>query len=355
MVKNKIYQYFFKEFFKIFLLVSLSISILIWITQATRLLELITEFGNPVEVYIKYLILIYPKILDNTFLLSYLISIFFLFSKLDSAKELNIYWLSGISKYKIYKITLIISTLIIILNLLLSIFLAPNSSYLARMVLGESKFSLINSLVKEKNFNTPLKGLTIYVERNDKKGNLQNIFIYEKERTIIANFGRVIEQGEDTFLELSNGFTQEKLGNKLNYINFNKTIFDFSKYKLRNIKYPKYDERNIGWIVLNMNNKNISTFEEIREEFNKRIIKPFFSLIIGLLGCMLLFTNNEKINIFKYKIIIYLLSVMFLVFNQAIIGLSGTSYLYSIYYASFIFIQFLIVNFILKKFVLFSQ
>ena len=52
--------------------------------------------------------------------------------------------------------------------------------------MGDSKFTLVNALVKEKNFNTPLKGLTIYVENNDKKGNLNGIFIYEKSRIITA-------------------------------------------------------------------------------------------------------------------------------------------------------------------------
>ena len=256
MLKNKIFQYFFVEFFKLFLLISLSFSLLIWFTQAARLLELVTEYGNPIGVYAKFIISSYPRIFEDTFLLNFIVSMFFLFAKLNNSKEIGIYWLSGVSKLRIYYLCQIIGVICIIFYITLANFLSPWSSYQGRLALANSKFSLINSLVKEKNFNSPLKNLTVHVEENDKRGNLQNIFIYEKERTIIANFGRVIEQGEDTFLELSNGFTQEKLGNKLNYINFNKTIFDFSKYKLRNIKYPKYDERNIGWIVLNMNNKN---------------------------------------------------------------------------------------------------
>jgi len=67
MFKNKIFNYFFLEFFKIFLLITLSLSILIWMTQAARLLELITEYGNPISVYIKYILSIYPKILRNIF------------------------------------------------------------------------------------------------------------------------------------------------------------------------------------------------------------------------------------------------------------------------------------------------
>jgi len=97
MVKHKIFKYFLLEFVKLFLLISLSLSILIWMTQAARLLELITEFGNPVSVYIKYVLLIFPKVYEGIFILCFAITMFFLVSKLDESNELNIYWLSGIS------------------------------------------------------------------------------------------------------------------------------------------------------------------------------------------------------------------------------------------------------------------
>ena len=70
MFKNKIYKYYFYEFINIFVLISLSLSILIWMTQAARLLELITEYGNSVPIYIKYVLFMYPKILDNIFLIT---------------------------------------------------------------------------------------------------------------------------------------------------------------------------------------------------------------------------------------------------------------------------------------------
>ena len=246
MIKNKIFQYFFLEFFKIFFLISLSFSLLIWFTQAARLLELITEFGNPVGVYVKYMIFAYPKIFQNTFLLNFVISMFFLFSKLENSNEIGIYWLSGISKKKIYLLCISISGVLLILYLFLSIYLSPWSSLQGRYILSNSKFSLINTLVKEQNFNTPLKGLTIYVERNDKKGNLDGIFIYEKTRVIIAKKGRVLSDGENSYLELFNGTTQENTNGKINFINFDKTIFDFSKYQLKNISHPKFKERNIN-------------------------------------------------------------------------------------------------------------
>ena len=353
MLKNKIFQYFFTEFFKIFLLISLSFSLLIWFTQAARLLELITEFGNPVSVYFKYLLFSYPKILQNTFLLNFIISMFFLFAKLNDAKEFGIYWLSGISKFKIYSLCMIIGAVVLVLNLILSIFLAPWSSYQGRLVLGESKFTLVNALVKEKNFNTPLKGLTIYVESNDKKGNLNGIFIYEKSRIITAQKGRVLTDGENSYLELFNGTSQEKNNKKINFINFNSTIFDFSKYQLRNTSYPKFTEREIKWLFERLKNTQISLKNRIdlRVEINSRLIKPFLILIVSTLICFLLFTNNDKINLKKLRIIIYVLSVSLLIINQIMLNLSGKNITYTMLYIFSLILFFIVTNFIFFKFI----
>lgn len=352
MLKNKIFQYFFIEFFKIFLLITLSFSLLIWFTQAARLLELVTEFGNSIEVYIKYLLYSYPKILNNTFLLNFIISLFFLFSKLENQKEIQIYWLSGISKKKIYYICIVISIVVLNINLLLSNFLTPWSSFQGRLELGKSKFTLVNALVKEGNFNSPLKDLTIYVEKNDKKGNLEGIFIYEKSRTITAKTGQILSSNNETFLKLYKGSTQEKIGDKINFIKFKETIFDFSKYQNKNTSYPKFNERNLKWLIKNLNNASFTEQRktEVREEINSRLIKPFLIIVLTSIISFCLISNNEKINLKKLKIFIYIFSVGLLIANQVMINFSGNSLNHTYVYIFFLILLFLIINFIFFKF-----
>ena len=350
MIKHKIFKYFFLEFIKIFLLISLSLSILIWMTQAARLLELITEFGNPISIYIKYILLIYPKIYESIFILCFAISMFFLINKFEESNELNIYWLSGISKNSIINFSVKIGALMIVIYIFLSAFITPWTSGKSRMVLAQSKFSLINSLVKENNFNSPLKDLTIYVNKNDNKGNLQNVFIYEKTRTIIAKTGEVLSNGEGNYLKLYNGITHEKNNENINVINFESTIFDFSKYQMRNIKTLKFSERSTKWLYINRNLNN-NKVNEIREEFNKRLIKPFFILLICLVSCFLLYSNSEKVNLKKLKLTIYISSVLLIIINQIILGKSGDKIIYSYFYLGAILLFSLLTYLVLKKFI----
>ena len=237
----------------------------------------------------------------------------------------------------------------------LVIFFAPWSSLQGRYILGNSEFSIINSIVKQNNFNTPLKDLTIYVSKNDQKGNLENVFIYENERTIIAKKGEILSIEDNFFLQLFDGISQEKNNDKINIVKFKKTIFDFSKYKIKNINYPKFTERNIFWLLKRINGLKEEAYikkpqiQEIRQEINKRLINPLFVLIISVLSCLLLKKDNQNISDKKYKSLIYIFAIILLILNQVMLNMSGLKIYYSAVYFSIILITFTTLLIYLKK------
>lgn len=351
MFKNKINQYFVTEFFNIFIITTLSLTILIWMTHAARYLDLMTELGNPLDIYIKFTILSLPKVLKNTILLSFLISIFFLFSKLENDNELNLFLISGISKTKLIKLTFFFTFFIFLFYFILSTFAAPATSAYARSLLSKAKFSLINTLIKEKNFNSPLQGLTVYVEKNDQNGNLEGILIYEKNRTIIAKSGKVLSDGDKTYLELYDGNTQEKNNDNIVFITFDKTFFDFTKYNAHNLNVPKIAERNLLWLKreIKNNNNNEKKKREVLEEINQRLIKPFFIFILTILGCFFLYSNKEKLNLKKLRYFIFILSIALLILNEILITISSKSYLHTFFYIAILLFIFILAFFILSS------
>lgn len=348
MIKYKIYRYFSYEFLKIFLITSISLSILLWITQASRLLELITDYGNPISTYIKFNLLNYPKIYSKTILLSHIISIFFLVSKLQNDNELTNYWLAGIGKSTIVALMLKITFIVFLFYTFLAVYLAPLSSLSARNILTDSKFSLINSIVKEKNFNSPLSDLTVYINENDQKGNLEGVFIYEKNRTIYSKKGRVLLDGDNYFLELFEGATQEKNDNgNINIINFTTTLYDFSKHQMKNITNPKFNERSVVWLLEALKLNNFKP-KDIREEIGARTIKPFLIFFITIICCFLLY-ENEKISSTKIKISIFTFSIIILIFNEIFLGLSSRNDSGLIMYFIFLFFLSILSNLLLIK------
>jgi len=341
MFKNKLFKYFSLELLKSFSVILVTLSFIIWFNQAARYLDLVTENGNPINVYLIFVFFQFPKIFSQLFLFSLLVSLFYTISKLENENELNVYWLSGVDEKQLITMLLKVCMLIFFIYYFLYLFLSPMASLKGRSVLANSSFTIANSLMKEKNFNTPLKGITVYVDKNNKKGALENIFIYEKQRIIFASKGRILKNKDLTYLELSGGILQEQDGEKTNNIKFEKMTFDFSEFESFTTTYPKLSERNILWLIKkNLELKQKLTDKkyeiDVKEELYKRIIKPLYIFVIFFIGCCLI---SYKENIPKkkrnIKIILFFLGVTILLINESLIKFSARNiFIEKIYFLS---------------------
>lgn len=348
MFKNKLENYFVSELLKSYFFVLFILSLLFWITQSSRFLYLITDTGLSINNYLSYILLLLPKTISQLILISFLIGIFMNIIKFKANKELEIFLLSGFGKDQITKLVIKISIFITLISYFFFIYLAPLSGEKSRKIIANAEFSFINSLVKQKNFNSPLKGLTIYVNKNDNKGNLEKIFIFENNKTIISKTGRVLNINDKNFLELNDGIIQEKtLDNKIQTVKFSQTMFDFTKYQVNKIITPKLQERNFFDIVREYklkNNKNILY------EIHKRLFSPLFLPIIAILCCFILYNNNEKLNLNKLKVTIFSVGVLFIIFLEILLNLSVANYLTMFFLYIFPFFTSFFLFLILKKF-----
>ena len=331
MFKNKLKNYFAKEILKSYFFVLATLSLLIWITQSARLLYLVTDTGLSINTYVNYIVFLIPKSISQLMVISLLISFFLSIMKFQTNKELEIYWLSGISKMEIVFLVIKTSLLLTALALFFYIYLAPISSKKSRELIANSEFSLVNSLVKKNNFNSPLKGLTIFVNKNDNQGNLEKIYIFENNKTIISKTGRVLNIDEKNYLELSDGVVHEKnTQNNITTIKFQKTLFDFTKYQRNIITQPKVQERDIFWLL---DEYEKSKKPSVLYEIHKRIFKPLLIPIIAILCCFTLYANNEKINLNKIRISIFSFSTLFIIFFEVLLDFSAKS----IYFKYFLY------------------
>ena len=87
MFKNKLFKYFSLELLKSFSVILVTLSFIIWFNQAARYLDLVTENGNPINVYLIFVFFQFPKIFSQLFLFSLLVSLFYTISKLENENE----------------------------------------------------------------------------------------------------------------------------------------------------------------------------------------------------------------------------------------------------------------------------
>ena len=357
MKKNKLGYYFILEFLKNYLSILLAFGLVIWITQAVRLLDLISEDGNSIATYFLYILSILPKILTRISIIIFFISLFVTISKFEDHNELKALWFSGVNKKKFFYFLFKFSILFVFLLVLIRLFLVPYFSNYSRYLLLNSTVGSIAPLIKYNNFNNPLKKITIYVGKKNQINELEDIILYEnnadKSKTIIAKTGIIINENNKNLLVLVNGSIQEESNSrKITIIDFDKITLDLSQYSKKTVDYYKFHEISSIELFKRAKNKNETQLTDIITELNNRIVIPLFIPSLVILACFLMSINGEFINKKIFKITIFSLGILIIVISEILLNLSSKKNIANmlLYVAPFFFLitNWFILNYFAK-------
>jgi len=350
-MKNTIYKYFFYEFLRYFFITLFALALIVWTIQSVNFLDLVTEDGHAFRTYFAYSLLTLSKIFTKLIPFCFLIATVLTIVKFEKDNELIIIWSSGLNKINIVNLIFRISLIIMLLQLILTSVINPTLLNLSRSVLKSSDLKFIPSLMKEKQFNDTIEGLTIFVDKKDKNKIYHNIFIRDDSRilssigtsssTIFAKSGYVSD--DEKSLILQDGIIQNlKEDGDVNLVKFNKTIFDLSGISTKSISEPKMQETSTIKIINCIINKdadmhncqqNKKALMNIRIEINKRFGMPILIPLISLVCSFLLSSRRDK-KFYNYnKYIYFFIGFLILALSEVIVRYSGTSWIHSsIYY-----------------------
>ena len=325
-----IFRKFSLDIFNFFLISSISITFIIWIIQAVNFLDLVSDDGHSLGVYFYFVSLNLPKIFSKTIIFVFFISIFYVINKYENSNELIVFWNNGIRKIQLINFILKFSILFLILQLILTLIIVPKSQNLGRIFIKESNIDFLPKLISEKKFINVVKGLTIFVEEYEKDGELKKIYINEKidsnsSKIIISDYGRIIKKDNKYILKLFDGGITNINSNNTFVLNFSETDYDLSNFTTKTITRSKIQEINSlelikciqedlpknnfkGEEIINDNSNdtcNTRRVKSIIEELYKRIIIPFYTLVIALVAASLIIEpkssflgKSRKLNIF---------------------------------------------------------
>ena len=355
MKKNKLGYYFIREFLKNYFSILLAFGIIIWITQAVRLLDLITEDGNSLSVYFLYILLFLPKIISKISIIIFFISLIFTISRFEEHNELRVLWFSGLDKKKFIYNLLKYSILFVLILILIRLFIVPYFSNYSRYLLLNSNVGSIAPLIKENNFNSPLRKITIYVGKKNQINEIEDIILFENSnkdtKTIIAKSGLIINENNKNLLVLVNGSIHQESNNKISILDFDKITIDLDQYSKKSADYYKFDEM-LTFELIEKIKENNKINTNVINILNDRIIIPLFIPSLVMLGFFLLGVNKEFLNYFIIKIIIFTVGISIIIFSEILLNLSIKNiyinfFLYSAPFFLFI-INWLILSHILK-------
>mgnify|MGYP000218077845 FL=1 len=350
-MKKTIYKYFFYEFVIYFTVTLFALAAVVWTVQAVNYLDLVTEDGHAFTTYFYYSLLTLSKVLTKLIPFCFLTAIILTIIKFERDNELIVLWTSGLNKIHVVNLIFRISVLVMLLQLLLTNIFNPTLLNFSRTLLKNSQLQFIPSLLKEKQFNDAVEGLTIFVEKKDKNQIYRNIFIRDDGKilskiagssssTIFAKSGHMSEDEKN--LILYNGNIQKlNEDGDVNIIQFQKTTLNLSGISTKSISEPKMQETSTIQILRCLKKNNIlrhncddskKSMMDTKIEINKRFGMPIYIPLISLISCFLLTSRKDKKMFYLNKYIYFFIGVLILVLAEIIVRYSGISWNHTIIY-----------------------
>tara|TARA_B100001057_G_scaffold115151_1_gene113623 strand:- start:98 stop:1246 length:1149 start_codon:yes stop_codon:yes gene_type:complete len=336
-----------------FFITLFSTSIIIWIFQAVNYLDIIIEDGRDYLVYVQYSLLNFPKIISKIFPFAFFFSFFYILSKYELNNELIIFWNFGVDKIQMTNFVLKFSFLIMLLQLILTLFVVPETQNLSRSLIRTSNVDFYESFVKPKKFNDNVRGLTIYAEEKDINGNLKNLYLKKIENNnefqiTIAKKGEFKNINQTQILVLHNGLTINKVNNNLTNFTFSKSDFNLSSLNTNVVIDDKIQEtRTINHINcikkyfnkdLTLNSKqreyinyNCSrdTLDNLFQELYKRLVIPFYLPILILTSLFLIIFTKENKFYHKFRVLIFSSGVLVIILSETLLRFIKDDFYYN--------------------------
>ena len=362
-MKKLIFRKLYIDILMFFLTCILIVGVIVWTIQAVNYFDFVTEEGHGLKIYFYYSILNFPKILERIFVYIFLISILYTILDYDSKNEIFIFWVNGISKTQFLNKILQFSIIFMILQIILSSYIAPMSKLKARNYLKNSNMDFFTSLIQEGKFINITKGLTIFIEKKDKNGNLKNIFLEDNNlgfsRMIYSAYGELIDNNSQKSLKLYDGKVLNIEKEKINIFDFDEINFSLQNLSSKTITVPKIQEIDTKILLscfFDISNDKFELFDcnkslirEVKIELIKRIFKPIYIPLIALFSCFLIFISKNDVNYKAKKNYLFLTTFLILILSEVFVQYSFQSKIVTYICFSFPIVIFVICYYFFNK------
>jgi lipopolysaccharide export system permease protein len=218
-------------------LFALLMTTVVWLTQSLRLLDLVINRGQsaPTFVYLTFLIL--PSLLVIILPIAYFAGTLYALNKLSSDSELVVMWASGYSKSQLALPVFIAAATVMLGTYLCGLYLMPAGQRAVNEKVFSIRADIGAALLNQGEFNTPAKGLTVFIRELDSDGHISGILVHDNRNrsrpiTYVASAGQLAQTTEGARLIMYDGTVQQsaKQGAQLSVLKFKSYAFDLDQF-----------------------------------------------------------------------------------------------------------------------------
>jgi lipopolysaccharide export system permease protein len=229
-------RYIFRTTLGAFLVVLASVTMLMWMTQALRNVDLMTNQNQTILVFVGITGLIIPLLILLIAPIALMIAVGFTLNKLSTDSELIVMNAAGMAPWRIFKPFLAVGIVVSLVVAAISMYVSPKSLRELRRWATEVRAEVVTSNVQPGRFAVVDGRMTMHVRGRAPNGQLLGVLIDDardaKERvTILAEKGSMLTNENGTYLILENGTVQRHVATQRDpdFIAFREHAFDLSR------------------------------------------------------------------------------------------------------------------------------
>ncbi len=297
---KKLDVYIAKQIITGFLLVSMSLLAMLWLTQSLRFVEMITDKGLPIYLFIQMTSLLMPRVFAIISPIALFVSVMFVYNRLIIDSELVVMKSAGISSLIIARPAIYLGILISIFNVYVLNIGIPMAENKFRDLEYEVKNSFSKMMLREGSFTTFKNNMTVFIDEYLDDGTIKGIIVSDNNKSqkviTVADSGSVeyTELGPKILLNKGTRQSINKKNKQFSSIRFDNYTIDFGNVSAVSKKQESVREKSIEELLEESNNLELT--EKLKRSYiseaHKRILSPFFNLIFALLACLGLLIAN---------------------------------------------------------------
>jgi lipopolysaccharide export system permease protein len=291
---GSINRYIFGSTFSAFMIVLFSLTAVIWITQALRDIDLMTNRGQSVLVFIGITGLIIPQLVLIIAPIALVMAIAHTLNKLSTDSEIIVMNAAGMPPWRLFRPFLAVTIIGALMITVVSAYVAPEGLRMLRRWVTQVRTDLISNIVQPGRFTQIDRGLTFFIRERLPNGLLIGIMLDdrrdEKERvTILAEQGEIVRNDAGSFIVFETGSIQRHEAKQIDpsIVQFERYAFDLSQYG-GGVQVVNYSVRERYLWELAWPDPNDPQYKNVpaqcRTEFHDRILGPVYPVAFLVLA-----------------------------------------------------------------------
>ena len=298
---KKLNIYISRQIFVGFLLVTFSLMSILWLTQSLRFVELVTNKGLPLSLFIKMTSCLMPRLFSLLSPISVFVAVLFVYNRMLSDRELVVMQSAGISPWQNARPAIYFGLAMSVFGLYVNNFAIPDAEKAFADLEWQVKNDVSHLMFREGEFTTLQNGLTVFITAHEKDGSVQGVLINDERNpkakvTVSAEHGVIIYTEKGPRLIMINGVRQE-IDNKsgqFSSLSFDRYSIDFGTTSSGKKRDDSARSKTLTELFDAGSNPELTPQEANRYilEGHRRLMNPFYNLVMALLACTGLLVGN---------------------------------------------------------------